>query len=78
MPESHEVTARYRNGQIHLFPYTAGGPEDGSLYGQVTACGRVAEEPDAWREEGVAISCGSCLNSQAARRPGRVKAATLT
>jgi hypothetical protein len=68
MTELGEVTARYRNGQSHLFPWTTGGPEDGSLCRQVTACGRVVEDPDAWKEEGGTVSCCSCLNTNVARQ----------
>jgi hypothetical protein len=44
------VRVRYLpTGTVHLV-WAAGGPEDGSLYGFQTHCGRRIEDPDQWQE----------------------------
>ena len=58
---SERVTARYRRGKVHLFSWTVGGPEDGSLYGQGTRCGHVVSDIGAWSEDGAEVTCGTCL-----------------
>lgn len=62
MTTREDVTARHNRGKIHWFPWTRGAPEDGSLYGQVTACGLAVEDPDDWTEGGNPDpDCRSCL-----------------
>ena len=62
------VTARYRSRKVHLFPWTVGGPENGSLWSQWTYCGRQVDNPDVWSEDGAEVTCGSCLRIEAIKR----------
>lgn len=73
MTLKEKVTARYQYGQVHWFPNTVGCPDDGSLYGQRTACGRQVEDIERWYETVLfsAITCGSCLRVQDSRRAKR-------
>jgi hypothetical protein len=69
---SDRVTAQYRDRRVHLFPWTGGGPEDGSLYRQVTYCGHVVDDINVWTENGAPVTCGTCLRLE--RRAARASA----
>ncbi len=56
-------TARYRGSQVHAVNAT-GGPEDGSLYGMFTLCGRQILNLLSWRETPNArLTCKNCIRA---------------
>jgi hypothetical protein len=52
------------SGGKHHAVYANGGPEDGSLYGFSTLCGKRIVDIETWQEmPGAQVSCRRCLHS---------------
>ena len=62
-------------GKVHFALNASGGPEDGSLHGFYTYCGRLInleKQPDAWTEQpDQLVTCQICQESEEAGRPAR-------
>ncbi len=57
------TAAQFKDGKIHAV-YAGGGPQDGSLYGFKTLCGRPIWRRDLWREMPDAEpDCGHCVRA---------------
>lgn len=68
-PERDFAVVRYLpTNTTHLFRCARGsGPEDGSLYGFSSACGRTIDDIDQWNEEpgNLELTCGACKRAAA-------------
>lgn len=49
--KERRVTVRYIPARTNHYVFAAGSPEDGSLFGLATLCGRLIEDPDQWLED---------------------------
>lgn len=69
--------ARRGNGKLHAV-MAGGGPQDGSLFGTLTWCGKLFDEGEGWVElEEGEIDCLQCQRSLAAYEAKRQAAAVL-
>ena len=56
-------TVRFRYGKVHAV-YASGGPEEGSLWGMYTLCGKLMEDNVIWTEEPEArLTCKRCIRA---------------